>query len=152
MTVFECVHLHCIKKCIVRHVIFRIGTGHHPGKISDDIAIHLERGARLLRLFAEPGDFFPLLYSANLRSLQVLPDRSASLYVLSIMRSKLVCGGGSGARFRASKVRFTFTGSIFSSGGGCFLAFAFQRSPSLGLHISSCFPPRSSLMVTSLES
>ena len=48
----EFVHLRCFKLYIIGQVISRIGTGHHPRMISDDIARHLERGKRLLRLFA----------------------------------------------------------------------------------------------------
>ena len=70
--VSEFIHLHCIKVYIIAQVISRIGTGHHPRQISDDIARHLERGARLVRLFAELGNFFPLLRSANIASLEVL--------------------------------------------------------------------------------
>ena len=91
--------------CIVGQVISRIGIGHHPRMISNDIAIHLELGERLVRLFAELGNFFPLLRSSNLRSLQVLTDRSTSIYDLSIMHSFLVCGGDGGDCFRASIVR-----------------------------------------------
>ena len=86
--VFVFVHLQEIIMYIVGQVIFKIAiTGHHPRIISDDIARHLERGARLVRLFAELGNFFPALCSANLRSLILLPDCSASIYDLSIMRS-----------------------------------------------------------------
>ena len=60
---------------------------HHPQILSDDIARHLERGARLVRLFAELGNFFPACRSFNHWSLIVLPDRSASINDLSIMRS-----------------------------------------------------------------
>ena len=60
MPVFEIVHLHCIKMCIVGQVISKIAiTGHHPRICSDDVFRHLERGARLVRLFAELGNFFP---------------------------------------------------------------------------------------------
>ena len=73
---------------IVGQVIFKIAiTGHHPRIISDDIARHLERGARLVRLFAELGNFFPTHRFANLRSLIVFPDRSASIYTFAVMRS-----------------------------------------------------------------
>ena len=48
------VHLKEIIMCIVGQVISMIGiTGHHPRIISDDVARHLERGARLVRLSAE---------------------------------------------------------------------------------------------------
>ena len=76
--VTEFVHLQRLKLYIIAQVITRIGTGHHPRMISDDIARHLEREARLVRLFAELGNFFPLLRFANLASLEVLPDRRAS--------------------------------------------------------------------------
>ena len=72
------VHLHCIKVYIIAQVISRIGTGHHTRMISDDIARHFERGARLVRLFAELGIFSPLLRSANLASLEVVPVSCAS--------------------------------------------------------------------------
>ena len=51
------VHLQEIRKCIVRQVIVKIAiTGHRPRSIR-----HIERGARLLCLFAELGNFSPLL-------------------------------------------------------------------------------------------
>ena len=58
--VFVFVHLQEIIMYIVGQVISKIAiTGHHPRIISDDVARHLERGARLLRLFAELGNLFP---------------------------------------------------------------------------------------------
>src|SRR3990170_17413 len=120
--VFVFVHLHCIKMCIVGQVITRIGTGQHPRQICDDIARHLEWGARLVHLFAELGNFFPLLRSCNLLSLEVVPDRRAPSTAFLRARTWLSSGGGGGGRFRASKVRFNFTGCIFSSGGGFFFA------------------------------
>ena len=58
--VFVFVHLQDIIMYIVGQVISKISiTGHHPRIISDDVARHLERGARLVRLFAELGNFFP---------------------------------------------------------------------------------------------
>ena len=58
--VFVFVHLHDFIMYIVGQVISKIAiTGHHPRIISDDVARHLERGARLVRLFAELGNFFP---------------------------------------------------------------------------------------------
>ena len=119
--IFVFVHLHCIKMCIFGHVITRIGTGQHPRQICDDIARHLQRGARLVRLFAELGNFFPLLRSCNLLSVEVVPDRRASSTAFLRARTWLSSGGGGGGRFRASKVRFILTGSIFSSRGGFFL-------------------------------
>ena len=60
--VFVFVHLQDIIMYIVGQVISKIAiTGHHPRIISDDVARHLERGARLVRLFAELGNFFPSL-------------------------------------------------------------------------------------------
>ena len=76
------VHLQEIRKLIVRQVICKIAiTGHRPRSIR-----HIERGARLLCLFAELGNFFPSARSFNLLSLIVLPDRWASRYVCSVMR------------------------------------------------------------------
>ena len=58
--VFVFVHLQEIIMYIVGQVISKIAiTGHHPRICSDDVARHLERGARLLRLFAELGNLFP---------------------------------------------------------------------------------------------
>ncbi len=58
--VFVFVHLQEIIMYIVGQVISKIAiTGHHPRIISDDVARHLERGALLVRLFAELGNFFP---------------------------------------------------------------------------------------------
>ena len=58
--VFVFVHLQEIKMYIIRQVISKIViTGHRPRSISDDVARHIERGARLLCLFAELGNFFP---------------------------------------------------------------------------------------------
>ena len=58
--VFVFVHLHDFIMYIVGQVISKIAiTGHHPRIISDNVARHLERGARLLRLFAELGNLFP---------------------------------------------------------------------------------------------
>ena len=58
--VFVFFHLHDFIMYIVGQVISKIAiTGHHPRSISDDVARHLERGARLVRLFAELGNFFP---------------------------------------------------------------------------------------------
>ena len=86
--VFVFVHLHDFIMYIVGQVICKIAiTGQDPRMISDDIARHLERGARLVRLFAELGNFFPARRSFILFSLQVLPERFASLYVFSVMRS-----------------------------------------------------------------
>ena len=49
------IHPQEIRKLIVRQVIYKIAiTGHHPRSIR-----HIERGARLLRLFAELGNLFP---------------------------------------------------------------------------------------------
>ena len=77
------VHRHEIRKCIVRQVIFKIAiTGHRHRSIR-----HIERGARLLCLFAELGNFFPFARSFNLLSLTVVPDRWAWRYVCSVMRS-----------------------------------------------------------------
>src|SRR3989337_3074138 len=108
--------------CIVGQVITRIGTGQHPRQICDDIVRHLERGARLVRLFAELGNFFPLLRSCNLLSLEVVPDRRAPSTAFLRAWTWLSSGGGGGGRFRFFKVRFNFTGSIFSYGGGFFFA------------------------------
>ena len=58
--VFVFVHLHDFIMYIVGQVISKIAiTGHHPRIIIDVVARHLERGARLLRLFAELGNLFP---------------------------------------------------------------------------------------------
>ena len=77
------VHLQEIRKLIVRQVIFKIAiTGHRPRSIR-----HIERGARLLCLFAELGNFFPFARSFDLLSLTVVPDRLAWRYVCSVMRS-----------------------------------------------------------------
>ena len=58
--VFVFIDLHDFIMYIVGQVICKIAiTGHHPRIISDDVARHLERGARLLRLFAELGNLFP---------------------------------------------------------------------------------------------
>ena len=58
--VFVFVHLQEIIMYIVGQVISKIViTGHHPRSISDDVARHIERRARLVRLFAELGNFFP---------------------------------------------------------------------------------------------
>ena len=57
--VFVFVHLQEIIMYIVGQVIFKIGIGQNIRMISDDIARHLERGARLVRLFTELGTFFP---------------------------------------------------------------------------------------------
>ena len=58
--VFVFVHLQEIIMYIIGQVISKIAiTGHHPRIISNDVAIHLERGARLVRLFAELGNCFP---------------------------------------------------------------------------------------------
>ena len=83
------VHLQEIRKLIVRQVICKIAiTGHRPRSISDDVAArHIERGARLVCLFAELGNFFPAARSLDLRCLTVLLDRSAWRYVCSVMRS-----------------------------------------------------------------
>ena len=64
--VFVFVHLQEIIMYIVGQVISKIAiTGHHPRIISDDVARHLERGARLVRLFDELGKKLPS--SANKR-------------------------------------------------------------------------------------
>src|SRR6266536_3295429 len=97
--------------CIVGQVITRFGTGHHPRQICDDIARHLERVARLVLLFSELGNFFPLLRSAKLLSLEVVPDRRASYNVFLRQQTWLSSSGGGGGRFRALIVHFTFTGS-----------------------------------------
>ena len=53
-------HLHGFIMYFVGQVICKIAiTGHHPRIIIDVVARHLERGARLLRLFAELGNLFP---------------------------------------------------------------------------------------------
>ena len=86
--VFVFVHLQDFIMYIVGQVISKISiTGHHPRICSDDVARHLERGARLVRLFAELGNFFPARRSFILLSLTVLPDRSASAYAFARMRS-----------------------------------------------------------------
>ena len=60
--VFVFVHLQEIIMYIVGQVISKIAiTGHHPRIISDDVFRHLERGARLVRLFTELGNFFSQL-------------------------------------------------------------------------------------------
>ena len=64
--VFVFVHLYDFIMYIVGQVISKIGTGQNLRMISDDIARHLERGARLVRLFAELGNFFPARRSFNL--------------------------------------------------------------------------------------
>ena len=55
--VFVFVHLQEIIMYIVGQVISKIGIGQNLRIISDNIAKHLERGARLVRLFAELGIF-----------------------------------------------------------------------------------------------
>ena len=65
--VFVFVHLHDFIMYIVGQVMSNIAiTGHNPRIISDDVARHLERGARLVRLFADLGNFFPARRSFNL--------------------------------------------------------------------------------------
>ena len=65
--VYVFVHLQEIIMYIVGQVISTIAiTGHHPRIISDDVARHLERGARLVRLFAELGNFSLAHHSFNL--------------------------------------------------------------------------------------
>ena len=60
------VHLQEIIMYIVGQVISKIGIGQNHRMISDEIARHLERGARLVGLFAELGNFFPARRSVNL--------------------------------------------------------------------------------------
>ena len=58
MLVSVFIHLQEIKMYIIRKVISKIAiTRHHPRIISDDVTRQLEQGARLLRLFAELGNF-----------------------------------------------------------------------------------------------
>ena len=59
--VFVFVHLQEIIMYIVWQVISKIGIGQNLWMISNDIARHLERGARLVRLFAELGNFSQLV-------------------------------------------------------------------------------------------
>ena len=81
--VYVSVPLQEIRKCIVRQVIVKIAiTGHRPRSIR-----HIERGARLLCLFAELGNFFPFARSFDLLALTIGPDRWAWRYVCSVMRS-----------------------------------------------------------------
>ena len=57
---FVFVHLHDFIMYIVGQVISKIAiTRQHPQIISDDVARHIELGERLVRLFAELGNFFP---------------------------------------------------------------------------------------------
>ena len=84
--VFVFVHLQEIIMYFVGQVISKIGIGKNLRMVSDDIARHLERGVRLVCLFAELGNFFPARRYANLRSLIVLPDRFASIYDFAVMR------------------------------------------------------------------
>ena len=146
--VFVFVHLQEIIMYIAGQVISKIGiTGHHPRIISDDIARHDWFACSPSWAF-----FFPAPRSANLRSLIVLLDRSASIYTFSVMRHSwysaetLVVSSGQ-PECASLSPDLPSPPEVDVS-----LLSPLQRSSSLRLARSSCFPPGFSRMVTSLES
>ncbi len=108
--VFVFVHLQEIKMYIVRQVISKIViTGHRPRSISDDVARHIERFARLVRLFTELCNLFPsssffqpLITDSTSRPLRFGKFLSNNAVIVSIWRIRLwwFCQG------RQSALRF----------------------------------------------
>src|SRR4051812_15253692 len=103
---------------IIGHVITNFSIGHHP--FNDDIvATHLKRGYDWFASSPSWGTFFPF-YATLLLSVAVVPDFRVCAAVFLRVRTWLSSSGGCGGHIKASTVRFTISGSIFSFRGGFF--------------------------------